>query len=46
MDHIRNHYFRSHPTINPYGIISIGPVLDFAAPHGRDRLGEREIRGA
>ncbi|CAB1276795.1 glutathione S-transferase family protein [Candidatus Nitrosacidococcus tergens] len=27
-DHIRNHYFRSHPTINPYGIISIGPILD------------------
>jgi putative glutathione S-transferase len=46
MDHIRNHYFRSHPTINPYGIISIGPELDFAAPHGRDRLGERKIRGA
>ncbi|CAH9019215.1 glutathione S-transferase C-terminal domain-containing protein [Candidatus Nitrosacidococcus sp. I8] len=27
-NHIRNHYFRSHPTINPYGIISIGPTLD------------------
>jgi putative glutathione S-transferase len=46
MDHIRNHYFRSHPTINPYGIVSIGPQLDFTAPHGRDRLGQREIRGA
>lgn len=45
MDHIRNHYFRSHPTINPHGIISIGPVLDFSAPHGRERLGERAIRG-
>lgn len=46
MDHIRNHYFRSHPTINPHGIVSIGPVLDFTAPHGRERLGTRIIRGA
>ncbi|HET7300363.1 MAG TPA: glutathione S-transferase family protein [Oleiagrimonas sp.] len=44
MDHIRQHYFGSHPTINPYGIVSIGPVPDFDAPHGRERLGEREVR--
>lgn len=41
MDHIRHHYFRSHPTVNPHGIISIGPALDFTAPHGRDRLEAR-----
>jgi putative glutathione S-transferase len=46
MDHIRNHYFRSHPTVNPHGIISIGPELDFTAPHDRGRLGAREIRAA
>ncbi len=45
MDHIRDHYFRSHPTINPHGIVSIGPVQDFSAPHDRERLGKREIRG-
>jgi putative glutathione S-transferase len=45
MDHIRNHYFRSHKTINPHGVISIGPVLTFDAPHDRDRLGKREVRG-
>ncbi len=45
MDHIRNHYFRSHPTVNPHGIISIGPEQDLSAAHDRDRLGEREIRG-
>ncbi|HET6588173.1 MAG TPA: glutathione S-transferase C-terminal domain-containing protein, partial [Oleiagrimonas sp.] len=39
MDHIRRHYFGSHPTINPYGIISIGPVPDFDAPHNRERFG-------
>ena len=36
-DHIRNHYFRSHKTINPTGIISIGPRQDLTAPHHRDR---------
>ena len=46
MDHIRHHYFRSHKSINPYGIVSIGPAPAFDAPHDRERLGEREIRGA
>ncbi|MCC7079423.1 MAG: glutathione S-transferase family protein [Burkholderiales bacterium] len=45
MDHIRHHYFRSHPTINPLGIVSIGPQQDFSAAHDRDRLGKRVIRG-
>ncbi len=35
--HIVNHYYRSHPTINPYGIVPIGPVQDWQAPHGRDK---------
>lgn len=34
--HIRNHYYRSHKTINPTGIISVGPAQDLDAPHGRD----------
>lgn len=46
MDHIRTHYFRSHPSINPHGIISIGPVQDFSAPHQREALGQRIVRGA
>lgn len=33
--HIVNHYYRSHPTINPYGIVPIGPVMDWTAAHGR-----------
>jgi putative glutathione S-transferase len=45
MDHIRHHYFRSHRTVNPHGIVSVGPVLTFDVPHDRDRLGQREIRG-
>lgn len=46
LDHIRNHYFRSHPTVNPHGIVSIGPEIDLDAPHGRERFGSREIRGS
>lgn len=37
-DHIVRHYHYSHETINPHRIIPINPVLDFDAPHGRDRL--------
>ncbi len=38
-DHIKQHYYRSHPTINPNGIVPLGPILDLAAPHARERLG-------
>jgi len=40
-DHITRHYHYSHETINPHRIVPIGPVLDWSAPHGRDRLGLR-----
>ncbi|MDX1267052.1 MAG: glutathione S-transferase C-terminal domain-containing protein, partial [Oceanisphaera sp.] len=35
MNHIRHHYFCSHSSINPHGIISIGPVQDWSAAHDR-----------
>jgi putative glutathione S-transferase len=35
LDHIKAHYYRSHPGINPSGIVPVGPLLDFDAPHGR-----------
>lgn len=38
LDHIRNHYYASHLTVNPTGIVAKGPRIDFAAPHDRDRL--------
>lgn len=38
MDHIKNHYYGSHETINPTGIVPVGPDIDFTAPHGRDHL--------
>ena len=33
--HIKGHYYQSHTMINPTGIVPVGPVVDFAAPHGR-----------
>ena len=35
MQHIKEHYYRSHDTINPTGVVPAGPVLDFSRPHGR-----------
>lgn len=35
IDHIKRHYFSSHKSINPTGIVPRGPIVDFAAPHGR-----------
>jgi putative glutathione S-transferase len=34
-DHIKRHYFMSHPTLNPTRIVPRGPEIDFDAPHDR-----------
>ena len=34
-EHIKRHYYGSHKTVNPSGIVPLGPALDFSAPHGR-----------
>ena len=38
MDHIKTHYYASHRKLNPRGIVPIGPLLDFDAPHDRNRF--------
>ncbi|MCB9794002.1 MAG: glutathione S-transferase family protein [Alphaproteobacteria bacterium] len=42
----REHYFYSHETVNPHRIISIGPELDFDAPHDRGRFGVDPLESA
>jgi len=37
-DHIKRHYYMSHPHINPSRIVPLGPQLDFLRAHARDRL--------
>jgi len=38
MDHIKEHYYTTHPDVTPTRIIAAGPDLDFEADHGRDEL--------
>lgn len=38
-DHIKQHYFQSHKTINPTGIIPDGPLIDYNMRHDRERFG-------
>lgn len=39
IEHIKRHYYLTHPHINPSGIVPKGPDADWDAPHRRDRLG-------
>ena len=38
-EHIRKHYYQSHRTINPHGVVPAGPVLDLDSPPNRATLG-------
>ena len=38
MDHIKNHYYASHDTVNPSRIVPVGPDIDYATPHNRAEL--------
>lgn len=35
MDHIKRHYYMTHPSLNPSRIVPTGPRIDFTTPHGR-----------
>lgn len=35
MQHIKDHYYRSHTTINPTGVVPAGPILHLDKPHSR-----------
>ncbi|MCW8851524.1 MAG: glutathione S-transferase family protein, partial [Gammaproteobacteria bacterium] len=37
-DHIKYHYFGSHKSINPTGIVPRGPDIDFMQPHDRESI--------
>jgi glutathionyl-hydroquinone reductase len=38
IDHIKRHYYGSQRQVNPTGIVPIGPLIDFTAPHDRNRF--------
>jgi len=35
LHHIKQHYYASHRSVNPTGIVPRGPEVDFEVPHGR-----------
>lgn len=41
MNHVKDHYYRSHEDINPTGLVPVGPDGDWSASHDRDRLDEK-----
>ena len=36
MYHIKNHYYGSHTSVNPSGIVPLGPVINYDEPHNRN----------
>jgi len=39
MQHIKDHYYASHESVNPSRIVPAGPDIDFMAAHDRARFG-------
>jgi putative glutathione S-transferase len=46
LQHIQRHYYESQRTVNPTGIVPLGPRIDLDAPHDRARLGGEVPRAA
>jgi len=38
VDHIKEHYYTTHESVNPKRIVPVGPDVDYTEPHDRDRL--------
>ena len=36
LDLIKFSYYKNHPSVDPKGIVPLGPDIDFMEPHGRD----------
>ena len=41
-DHIKRHYYMTHPQINPTGIVPMGPLMDLESPPAREHLDETD----
>ncbi|NJN10841.1 MAG: glutathione S-transferase family protein [Richelia sp. RM1_1_1] len=38
LDHIKRHYYISHPNVNPHQIVPKGPIINFDEPHNRKQI--------
>ncbi|GAA5483207.1 glutathione S-transferase family protein [Haloferula sargassicola] len=45
LDHIKRHYYLTHRSINPNGLVPAGPDLDLESPHDREALGPAGTAG-
>jgi glutathionyl-hydroquinone reductase len=45
-DHIKRHYYTTHPHLNPQRIVPAGPILDWSQPHGRESLPGKPLPSA
>jgi putative glutathione S-transferase len=43
MQHIKSHYYESHPTINPTAIVPVGPDINYTAPHNRNSIPKKAL---
>ena len=41
-DHIKRHYYKTHDQLNPTRIVPMGPVVDWTAPHQREKLASKQ----
>jgi putative glutathione S-transferase len=37
MEQIKKHYYGSHESINPFGVVPHGPEIDLNKPHNRQK---------
>ena len=37
IEYTKTHYYASHHSVNPKGIVPKGPIIDYNEPHGRDK---------
>jgi glutathionyl-hydroquinone reductase len=44
-EHIKRHYYMSHPQINPTRIVPVGPEIKLDAPHDRARFAAKSSPG-
>ena len=43
INHIKQHYYRSHESLNPKRIVPIGPDIDFSLAHNRARFERSQV---
>lgn len=43
MSHIKQHYYTSHPTINPTRVVPLGPEVDYTMPHNRSVITQKTL---